>query len=226
MDFLALVNALRREAGVSGSDLTSVSGQTGEANRCVNWVNQAWLDIQNAHQSWLWMRSSDSFNTTSPTDSYSVATIGPTSFSEWLTDTFRCYLASTGRSDEQFLTYLPYDEFRDYYDFGTQATLTGRPLHFTVKPDSSIWLGPDPDATYTVTCDYMKAASSLAVNTDAPGLPVQYHNIIVYRALMSYALFESAPEVLARAKSEFNRWMSRLEANQLPQLVFGAPLVA
>lgn len=227
MNFLALVIALKNECGVTGTDPTDVTGLTGELNRLVNWINQAWLDIQNAHPDWRWMRTSTSVGTTASDDTYATSEFSSvTNFSEWLTDTFRCYLTATGRSDEQFLVYLPYDQWRDYYDFGSQTTVTERPQHFTVAPNNDIRLGPIPNGAYTITGDYQKSASSLSVKTDEPGLPSQFHYIIVYRAMISYALYESAPEVLARGRGEFNRWMSRLETNQLPQISIGAPLVA
>jgi hypothetical protein len=48
--------------------------------------------------------------------------------------------------------------------------------------------------------------------------------IIVYRAMMYYAGYEAAPEVLARGDFEYRRLYSRMEIDQLPTIVSGAPL--
>jgi hypothetical protein len=48
--------------------------------------------------------------------------------------------------------------------------------------------------------------------------------LIVWKALESYALHESAQEVLTRALREGTRLMSRLEADQLPEITYGPPL--
>ena len=48
--------------------------------------------------------------------------------------------------------------------------------------------------------------------------------MIVYRAMMFYGGYESAPEVYQRGEAEFKRLMSRLDIDQLPTLVSGPPL--
>jgi len=47
---------------------------------------------------------------------------------------------------------------------------------------------------------------------------------IVYRAMMYYAGYEAAPEVLSRGDFEYRRLYSRMEIDQLPTIVSGPPL--
>jgi hypothetical protein len=62
--------------------------------------------------------------------------------------------------------------------------------------------------------------------TDAPPdvFPTRFHMAIVYRAMMSYGGYESAPEVYQRGEFEFKRLMNRLHIDQLQTLVSGPPL--
>ena len=43
--------------------------------------------------------------------------------------------------------------------------------------------------------------------------------LIVYRAMMFYGVSEAAPEVYEEGKTEFNRMMSRVTENNLPELM-------
>lgn len=92
MRFIDLVNRLRLECGVLGSDLASVVNQTGESNRMVTWTNAAWLDIQNTRTDWQWMRTTATFPTVAGQPTYSAAQIGLTDFGQWARDTFRNYV--------------------------------------------------------------------------------------------------------------------------------------
>lgn len=89
--FLQLCNRLKLECGVNGNDMITTTGQTGEYNRLVTWINAAWLDIQNMRSDWQWMRATATFPTVAGQLSYSASQIGLTNFGAWSRDTFRNY---------------------------------------------------------------------------------------------------------------------------------------
>jgi|ERR1700741_421953 len=89
--FLQLVQRLRTETKAAGTTVTSVVNQTGEYARLVNWINDAWLDIQSAHTDWGWMRTSMTFPTVTGRPINTLAQIGLTNFGEWARDSFRNY---------------------------------------------------------------------------------------------------------------------------------------
>jgi hypothetical protein len=91
VNFLALVQRLKTECGVSGSTPTSVVSQTGEYGRLVNWINTAWMDIQMMRQDWDWMRTTATFPTVTGQATYTTTQIGLTDFGKWARDTFRNY---------------------------------------------------------------------------------------------------------------------------------------
>ena len=148
---------------------------------------------------------------------------------EWKRDTFRCYLTATGAAGEQFLRSPDYDWFRDVYLFGAARTTEGRPIDAAVLPSHGLVLGPVPDSAYTVEGDYYRRAVDLADTGDESdpsfyGLPEQFHMILVYGAMRSFATFEAAPEVYQRADTERRRMLNRLYTYGLPRPEMGAPL--
>jgi len=224
MTFLELCQDVRREAGISGSGPSSVTGQIGEMDRIVNWVKRAWNDVQNMRTNWMWMRGYFTFNTTSGDHDYSPAEAGIASrFSMWGETSLRIYRTSSGLGNEFYLPMLSYEEYRRIYL--TNTRVTGTPVCFAIAPDMKLLLGPWPDDTYTITGEYWKSPQTLSADADEPELPEQFHSIIVWKALEHYGFFESAPDVLARAQKELRFYRNRLEMNQLPDIEMAAPLV-
>ena len=56
----------------------------------------------------------------------------------------------------------------------------------------------------------------MTVDSDVPIFAAQYHDAIMYRALMYYGEFEGDGTVIATAQSEADRELGALEAAQLP----------
>ncbi len=227
MNFLEICQAVAREAGVSDTLPSSVSSQRGELKRIVEWTKAAHDEIVSLHADWQFLRGRGSFATVSGTRQYSVATIGLSStFGRWIEGTFRAYLTATGRSDEQPLDYWEYDQFREVFDTGLQSTQTGRPTVFTVLPDDfSIILSATPSAVYTVTFEYWKRLTALSATADEPAWSNDLHMIVVWRALMFYGEFESAPETFTRAKNHYRGMLTRMRRKYLPQVRIAPPLV-
>jgi len=215
MNFLQLCQRVAREVGVPGTGPASVSSQTGELARIVNWVRTAWEDVQTDRPDWLWMRDSFSFVTTLSDRQYSPADCGiATRFSSWDSESLRIYRQS--QNDEMALYWMPYAEFRATYIVGPQTT--NQPLHATLATNRDLLLGPTPDDAYTINGEYRKSPQELAADADEPEIPSEYHMMIVYRAMMMYARYNSAPEIYEDAAANYKRIKSRLEWNQLPDV--------
>lgn len=229
MTFLQLVTRLCEECGVPTDDLDTVTGQTGELKRMVNAVADAWVDIQSLHRGrWKFQRRSTSWAGIAGQTTYATTSCGITSgtFGSWIAYTFRSYVTLLGLTSEQFLTWVEYDVFRDRYLFGPQRSVTSTPIEYTIAPaDSSIILGPAPIAGYSFSGDYYRAPIRLSVDADVPALP-DLHDplIIVDRAKMAYAAYESASEVYVTGEREYLRKLRRLEADQLDMPVMPGAL--
>lgn len=242
MTFLQLCQRACVECGVASgqailSALPTTVGATGSLGRVVNWVGDAWADIQTDHDDWDWMRSSNllgggvTVQTLAGQASYPLGTgagmvgVAVDSFGKWDRETFRSYATAVGFTGEDFLEEIPFDTWRDTHMFGAQRTVQTRPVVVAVGPDQSLNLGPPPNGLYTVTADYFVAPSVMVLDTDIPlGLPTRFHMLIVYRAMMKYAGYESAPEVYQRGSEESARMRAQLMAVRAQRIGFGGAL--
>lgn len=218
MNKLQLVNRVRRDCGISRDELTTLASVAGEDARITGYVEQAWVEIQEQMPDWEWMRKDFSFDTQTGLPSYSVSVIGLTDFGAWRNGSFRIYTKSTGVGDEIFLDQIEYTQFRDYWLWNTRRVTTGRPTAIAIKPDRSLILGLVPNNIYTVVGEYYSSPTDLENDTSSPEMPTQYHMLIVYRAMMRYAMFESAQEVLSEAQTQYNFMLDRLMSNQMPMI--------
>lgn len=293
MNFLQLVNMTRLLSGASGAtELTTLVGQNLEAQRYVEWVREAYLDLQTMRLGWEWMRTSIAFPTVDHKAIYTLADLGLTSFSYWARNTFRNYESpavlvsagnisfanhelsvgdtavffntdGTGLSDgvtyyvvavtrdtfsiattpggtalvitdplgvmtmtssntttfagfksEIFMDYIDYDVWRNTYQYGALRQINTRPISVSVGPQKQLVVGLYPKAGYTVVGDYYTAPVLLTADTDIPAMPDRFHLAIVYKAMVSCGLFESASEIIQRGSSEGDKWTRRLMADQ------------
>lgn len=231
MNFLQLTQRLWLEAGALGTSPgpSTVVAATGENARLVTWTNAAWVDIQNAHTDWSWMRSSASFTTVASTSTYTLGTGAGTvgvlaaAHGAWARNTGRIYLTATGTDDEQTLKYIPYDLWRDAYLIGSLRSTNTRPSVVSISPAKGLSLPPTL-AGYTVTMDYFTAPVELALDADTPLMPASFHLAIVWKALMMCGAYESATEVYDRGETEFGKLMKRMTADRLPEISHAGPL--
>jgi hypothetical protein len=234
--FLQLGQFLQLECGVSGT-LSTMQGQTGSLGRLVAWTNLAWQQVQTEHDDWEWMRSSNllgggcSFVTVAGQASYPLGTgIGKNgvllaNFGKWVKDSFRNYQTAAGFSGEIFMDEIDYEMWRNGYMYGAQRVVQTRPVAVAIGPDKSVCVGPPSDGTYTVTGDYYAAPTLMVNDTDIPvGIPAAFQYIIVYKAMLMYAGYESAPEVQMKAQAGWNQLLAQMEANYLPEMSFAGSL--
>jgi hypothetical protein len=285
MNFLQLCQRAAVECGVASGSAIKIAlpttvGATGALGRIVNWVNDAWTDVQMDNDEWEWMRASSllgsgvAFTTVAGKYSYPLAggasggdfssdfssdfattggvatdgTVGVAvdSFGKWDRDTFRCFTTSVssgdfssdfssdfstgsggggGFNDEMFLDEIPYDAWRNAYMLGAMRRVQTRPYVIAVGPDQSLCLGPPPNALYTITGDYWVAPTEMSADTDVPaGLPTRFQMLIVYRTMMKYAGYESAPEVYERGSQENAGMYAQLLAVRAPRMSWSGAL--
>ncbi len=228
MNFLQLVNQLRVECGVSGPSLSTVAGQlAGSENaRMVTWIQQAWNDIQTSKEDWLFLREPFVFNTVALQQIYTPVEAGLTmaTFGNWKRDSFRCSSVGSNYTDEQLMNYMEWTTFRNLYIYANMRNTYTRPVVVTIDPHKNLGFGAIPDIPYVINGEYYTQPVELTVDADVPALPSRFHMIIVYRAMMYYAGYEAAPEVMSRGEFEYKRLYSRLDIDQLPTTVSGPPL--
>ena len=214
--YLQLANSLISKCGISGGSIASVSNQTGEAGRVVSWINEAYTQIQLAFPDWYWMRSNVSFSTTANQGAY------PSPGRHYrpcqLEDGFISLLRHIdGRAQRVFLERMDYDTFRDIYLFGNLDCRTPGLRSFPLRRTTpSIWGWPRIRRITRLWASISKQPTTLVNSTDTPAMPSQFHNIIVYKAMMMYGMYEAAQEVVIEGTNLYNQMLRRLVRDQLP----------
>jgi len=227
MNKLALTQRLCRETGVNQVGPVTTINQVGDYKRLVDWIDTAYEDIQTIHATWQFLRKEFSFVTVAGTAAYSPSSLPPADFSEWVADDdgdsedFRIYLNA---SDEGYMVYLPWDEFRQVYMIGNARTQEGRPTVYTIKPDDTLILHPIPNDVFTVTGEYYRTPDKMEVNDDEPIFPERFHLAVMWLALKHYGAYSQEPDKYMVGQVEFKKKLRGLEKSQLPQMAWGAPL--
>lgn len=199
MNRLQLVNALSLQASIAGNGVSTTIDQTGESARLVNWIDQAYEDVQNEYFDWRFLRATGSFNTQTITNIIQPAS----DLNIW--DRERIF------NDEGMQMSV---QSYDYYDGQIDVTTLGKPNEFVVNADNTLTAIAYPDAIYAYTYDYFKAPEVMTVDSDTPNFPAQFHRVIVGRALIYYGNYESAGEMIMQGKEIYSTLLNRLSANQ------------
>lgn len=222
MNRLELAQTLRSDAGISGSDDTTIN-PSGEWADIVRWIDRAWKDIQLRNSgTWNWMRKSVSFNTIANQSTYdpTAAPMSLTDFGNWVNYTFRVYQGGEIGNQLDLVHWQSYERFRNSYLLGSLITEASRPNDVVIAPNKSIILYPVPsDTSFTVTADYYSKPQVLALDTDTPNMPEEFHELILYRALMFASQVEGAVDNYSIGEKEFKAMYTRLAIDQLPRMV-------
>lgn len=221
--FLQLCQSVFREGGISGQ-INTVQNQTGEALRVVEWVKLAYREILNSDQFNMgFIRADVAVQLTPGKGTYTKDDLNLPLLGQWDTRTMRVSV-NADRSDETFLIGMRWPEFRDYWDFSTRRQVISRPLNCSVDQDTNLNIAPLPDVGYWLTLQYIQVPEDLIDNDQVPVIPDRWQMAIVWRALRHYGMFESAPEVVMRADSNYNEIVLRMTLDQSPEIVVGPPL--
>lgn len=218
MNFLKICQRLAVETGVN-IPMSTVLGQTGELARIVNWVGDAWTEIQ-GDKLWNWMWEQPTLSL--PASASSIATT--ISEHRWLKHGTYLPLVSSDSGD-RFLDYLPWVEFCQVYPRITQqAGLTA----WSIAPDNSMRFNAivTPAAATDVVVQRYALPTTLTGDADTPGMPTDLHMLIVYEAMVRYADFDEAGSQRTSTVAKLNRMQQNLNDRCLPEFTLGAGLVS
>jgi hypothetical protein len=242
--FVQLCQIAAAEASLAGPEsLVAVENQTGDFADIVRWVRSAWVDIQNRNGGlWLWLNRPFTLQTVASQQAYRwdeadditgvvVQGTPPTAgaidrFNRWLLEDLvrppSIYLTSDGVAGERQLVWMPYELFQRLFLFGPQNAQP--PTYISVNEQEEIVLGPAPNDIYTVRGRYARGPQVLAASAEVPEMPARYHDVIAWYALRRYAFNQVAPEALANAADQIQRYLRQLELSQLPSMQLAAAM--
>ena len=217
MNYLALCDKLLKETGLNDSGVASVVGQTGLNKKSVDWINRAWTEIQNLND-WSFLWQTESFSTVDGQQNYdpvSNLALSPT-LNKWVTSSVRI----TDNGQTGYLTYVPWSTW-------SRTTFSsGKPTSFTVRPDNKMSFNTLPDAVYTIDFDYYRTPQQLTANTDELLLAEQYHDAVLYKAILFVAAEQDAPELYQDAQAQLNIRLSAMGVTALPTITLAERPVA
>ena len=237
--YLEICQNTAREVGLARGEsaISAVTTATGDAQRIVRWVRDEWTKIQNMNKgTWRFLRVTATLPTVSGTGSYAYGAFTDSltasvinRFNRWAIDDIldppRLYLQSAGIGGEVRLTFIPWDLFKNHYKLGSLATTTGQPQHITVDPQDKIVFGFIPNAVYVATVDYYRSAQILSADANEPECPSDFHDLLMYRAMVRYGVYKNKPESIITGTTEGSILMNQLRRNEGPQMRLAGPMV-
>ncbi len=132
-----------------------------------------------------------------------------------LTDT----TLNTGDTNISPLRYIEWNEFNNAYE---NQPVFNRPLFVTKTPEGLYDVFPRPDQAYILTFYYTAEPQQLAAHGDTlTELPLQYHDMVVWRTVMYYADYDNKPAMYQRAEKRYEFYKNRAERNLMPTPTFG-----
>lgn len=229
MNYLALAQKvhliLRVGEETPGTQPVAVTGQQGVLSEMVQWVREAHRDICIDSTEWTFMRGAGTFALAMGVRTISKAAMlaaQPTygKLAPFVTNE-GAYVAQvpTGMAGaaEQVVAYVPFQKWQGQYD--AVPIPTGAPTLFTIAPDQSLEFDAYADRDYTIRANFRKQVVDLTTNTSEPMFDADYHNAIVWWAIVHYYCpsRDGTNELRTKALVELDRWMSKLRNEQLPE---------
>lgn len=129
------------------------------------------------------------------------------------------YIQYVDSSERRRLSFVSWEEFQNLANNSTNVV--GEPIAFTETASGLFDFYPRPQKEFRVFFDYATPIQTLTDFDDIPDLPVEYHEAILWKALMYYADFDEKPQVFARAERRYMTLANVLEFNKLPTIQWG-----
>lgn len=217
-----MARRVKRESGRGSSPIASVATASGEDLLIANEVSDRWRAVQQMAYNWKWMRKMLNGVLSLGLVEQDISALGAPDFSRWVpeSDYYRptAYEASNPQS-EWDLRYLQFDRFRSMFLVGTPSPAA--PQYWSQSPGGKLLIGPAPDlATYHFRGDYFSVPTELVNDADTPGMPSQFHMLLVWMALEQMSSIDAAPEVYRRAQANAEADLNSLIEHQGDDFVF------
>lgn len=205
--FLTMCQNVAQDAGLSGNKMSSVVGQTNDLARIVRYVREACIEIESKWTDWKFMWGGiTSFPLVAGQAVYfadSSLNLNNWDLQRMRIDDLQVPVESVFQYAEVKLTDM-------------ELTAQGMPYSVVVQPDNSLRFIMIPDAPHTFYSDYYVNPTMLMADADEPRVPDRFRPVIQSMALLAYANFDNAAELVAKATEELGTWLPLLEDNQRP----------
>lgn len=201
--------------------LQTVTGASGRPGQIVGWVRDAWIDLQNERNDWVFRRQRAEKTLTINQTTYTKLNFALDRLARFMPDygdyrTVSIYDNAIGRTDEGALNFMAYERWLDMYDFRTHQA--NRPRDWSMSPQRELLVGPKPDKAYKIRFRYITTPQVLEDDNDEPEAPEEFHRVIVFEAIRLMARSDEAFATLQVDADEYVRLRSGLVIDQTPNL--------
>jgi len=212
MDFLSICQTVNKLSGLHGQ-MTDVDSTNNLQNKISEAVNESWASLQNYRKDWTFMiKRHQTFTCTPgvemyPTYDASVPDVGIEDLGAYKRRGF--YL---DHKPLEFISAAVYPTIDN--------TQESQPHWWTIDPRTNDLYLDLPDDNYTFDIYYRKAVQDLfegeTPNYNEPDLPPNYHNILVYAGLASFAIYIGNVEMHGKYELEYQKLLGSLMREFLP----------
>ena len=210
MNYLQLCNKVKDIAGIAGPAITDTQSEQPHINKLVcDWVRDAWTEIQSDQR----LKGSFLYNKNRsflidpvlvPQEITNQDFQLPDNM-EWDFDMFFWTDKLVDGLPAKKLTKRAIDEVNTYIPPEKE------PRYVVPTSPNSFFLVPSPNERGLLIANYWDPPQVLDENSDIPnGLRSQDQMVIVYKALVSYGIYDSAEEIVRYAEIKAREYMERL----------------
>ena len=237
MTYLELVKRVAQELRVElSAKITSVSPEPpteyGTGTELITslsqWVQQAWLEIQEDQENWNFMVQRGRMDLVRGQYTYPIGTIVDAGCKEVIYDRLVPFVApvdsryiwindgSIESSPPQPCYYVIPELFFGSADKFNDRT-AGQANRYSIDREGCIVFDTYPDDDdYFIHFEFKALPHMLLLDDDVPrGLPTMFDMVIVYRAMMFYSMGDEADKQYARSEKLYKSWMNKLRLRQL-----------
>lgn len=221
--FLELVNKVGRESGTISQqqELTTLANVAGRQRRIADWTADAWKTIQRMRNDWTFRRAQFSAALITGQMRYTAAELAIADFGRWPGHADRwsrwsIYDPAVGKGDEIRLPPIRHEDWVNQFDMGVHDAQ--RPGSVSVGFDKALYVGPSPDKVYTLRGWYMREIQTLTADDDEPYISEEFHDAIVWRALMTLGEDDEAPFEVASSTGQFREFYGAMVKEFTPPI--------
>lgn len=216
MNKLALAQRVFRESGRGGDVPTTSAGAPSDVARIFDAVGDAWLELQLKPHHWKWMkRESDGPIGVGSGYIHSPASLNAAGHGYWRRGEldYAALAYDPMNPDSAWkLNWIEEDRFRGM--FLGSAVAPGPPSFWSISRAQELMIGPSPDKTYNIRAEFFIEPELLDNDTDEPSMPTIHHVVLIWMALKTVGIRDSATEVVALADTMLEPAMDSLIERQ------------
>ena len=178
----------------SQGSLSNVTQANGFQRNVVNFVREAWIDIQSDQEDWSWMQESFQARLTEGVNRYQPGATAANPhflidadgnpaipcFRSWLTGEDHTWYITDYRTNRVVGAEFPEIEYQTWRAFTLARGFPNqRPNVFAVAPNLDLVVNPTPDGTYDVDGEYQRGAQRFGLtddNNDGVFVPISVSN--------------------------------------------------